>query len=261
MKNSLLSSGLAVAILFIILDYNLNGQTVIFNENFSGFTSGSHSSPATTDVSGVLDLRTQLPGWTGNKIYSAGGQVKIGTADISGWIETPLIDFLDYEDTVFLKFDISRWPGITTSVQVSINGILIGSPISPSDEFNTLTMSIPLGTLSGKLKFESLNKRFYLDNIEVFTGNLTSINKQKFNYKAIKIYPNPSVNFLTIELPDGMHNRYMITVSDPAGRIVLEQTVSGEPLIIDVSGLGTGFYILSVSDGNSSMSDRLIILR
>lgn len=259
MKSSLLSLRLAVAILFMILEYNLNGQTVIFFENFNGFTTGSHSSPSTSDASGVLDVRTQVPGWKGNKIYSAGGEVKIGTSDISGWIETPLIDFSGYEDTVFLKFDISRWPGIASSVQVSINGVMIGNPISPSDEINTLTMPITFGTVSGKVKFESFNKRFFLDNLIVFTSNLTSIHNQNVNQRTIKIYPNPAVNYLTIELPEGLNNHSRITISDPAGRIILTQSICGQTVILDVSALGTGFYILSVSDGNASMSDRFII--
>ncbi|HZL76063.1 MAG TPA: hypothetical protein VFB97_00025 [Bacteroidales bacterium] len=68
MKKSLLLSRSAVSILLLIIGFILNGQTVIFYENFSGFTTGTHSSPATNDVSGVLDQRTQSPGWTGSRI-------------------------------------------------------------------------------------------------------------------------------------------------------------------------------------------------
>lgn len=53
--------------------------TVIIDQNFDAFTEGSESAPATTDISGYGGkLRSTLTGWSGSKVYEAGGCLLIG---------------------------------------------------------------------------------------------------------------------------------------------------------------------------------------
>lgn len=53
--------------------------TVIFSEDFSGFTEGSEAEPGTVDISSYTSgkLKQVLPGWSGSKVYEAGGMLKI----------------------------------------------------------------------------------------------------------------------------------------------------------------------------------------
>jgi len=256
MKRSLLLSRSAVTILFLIIELILNGQTVIFYENFSGFTTGTHSSPSTSDVSGVLDPRTQSPGWTGSKIYSAGGEIKIGTSDISGWIETPLIDFSGYEDTIVLKFDISRWPGIQSNVQVSVNGFMLGNSITPSDEFRTFEIPIISDIDSGKIKFESLAKRFFLDNIMVITRNITSIIALKDGLIPVRIFPNPARDVITFS---NLKTYKLLEISDLNGTIRKSIKSEGKDIIeVSLADLQPGLYFVRFLSDKRFIVSRII---
>lgn len=54
--------------------------TVVLDQNFDAFTEGSEDNPATVDISSYSSnkLRNTLPGWTGSRVYEAGGCLKIG---------------------------------------------------------------------------------------------------------------------------------------------------------------------------------------
>lgn len=168
MKKSLLSFlGIAITI-FFVLSSNLRGQTVLLSEDFTGFTAGTHASPSGTDVSVSLDGKTLIPGWTGSKIYEAGGEIKSGTSSVVGFIETPAIDLSANGGNFTVKFDIARWTGDVTTVQVYVNGTTaIGSVISPTDSYQTIQISGSGGTSTSKIKVAALTKRFYLDNFFV----------------------------------------------------------------------------------------------
>ena len=257
MKRSLLLSRLAVSILLLIIGFVLNGQTVVFYENFSGFTTGTHSSPSTGDVSGTLDLRTQFPGWIGSKIFSAGGEIKIGTADIAGWIETPLIDFSGYEDTLILKFDISRWTAIPSTVQVSVNGCLLGNSITPTDEFRTIEIPVTSGITSGKIKFESLAKRFFLDNVMVLTRNITSIPTLKDGLIPVRVFPNPARDAITFS---NLKAYILLEISDINGTIRKSIKANGKDILeVSVADLQPGLYFVRCFSNKGFVVNRIII--
>jgi len=198
MKKTLLISRLAVVSLMFCTLAILNGQTVIFSEDFAGFSGGSHSSPSTTDVSGSLDSKTHLPGWTGYKIYSAGGEIKLGTSDKTGWIETPIIDLSNSSGPIILNFDIASWPDDHSVVMVSLNGDTLGTNISLTDEFQTIEDTIQNGISSCKVRIESLSKRFFIDNMRIFNSSITSFENIGFQNCGTVLYPNPADRHFTI---------------------------------------------------------------
>lgn len=53
---------------------------VVLEQNFDAFTEGSEDNPATVDISSYSSnkLRNTLTGWTGSRVYEAGGCLKIG---------------------------------------------------------------------------------------------------------------------------------------------------------------------------------------
>ena len=216
MKKSLLLSRIAVSIYLLSVSFIMNGQTLLFSEDFSGFTTGSHSSPSTSDVSGSLDSRTKVTGWTGFKVYSAGGEIKLGTSEITGWIQTPEISFSGYDSEINLKFDISKWPGDATIVKVLLNDVQIGNLIEPADEYRTITIPISSGTASGRIRFESQAKRFYIDNLEINAGAVTSVHTRTDSRVPVTLYPNPVRDIVTISNIEGC---IRIEILDAGGRI------------------------------------------
>ncbi len=139
-------------------------------EDFSGFTGGTHASPG-SDVSGTLDSYTQTTGWTGLKVFQAGGEIKLGSSSVDGYIITPTID-LSAGGT--LEFDYAKWSTDDPMVQIfhasdGVNFVQVGTGISTTIGFQSHSLEITDGTASSKIKIGG-TERIYLDNIEIYCG-------------------------------------------------------------------------------------------
>jgi hypothetical protein len=256
MKKSLLLSFTVVLSFILSLSFNVEGQTVVFSENFSGFSNGTHASQSSYDYSGVLDTKTQLPGWTGFKIYSAGGEIKLGTSDVPGWIETPSVDLSGYEGDVFVEFDISRWPDDAAIVQVSLNGSPLGNTIAPADEFQTVEIPLTEGITTSKIKFESLAKRFFLDNIRIVVQNITSTGVHHPLQSRVKVYPNPAGDLINIDNLNGISRLEIINLN---GRVMEVIDLSDtEKVDLALNDFSPGIYLIRYFTGRSTFTTRFV---
>lgn len=235
----------------------LKGQTVVLTENFSGFTTGTHSAPTTYDYGGSLDSKTITPGWSGYKINSAGGEIKIGTEAITGWIETPSIDLTLNEGNFRVKFDICRWPGDDASVKVLLNGIPIGNTLIPTDNFETVEFSGTGGTASSRIKIEGLTKRFFLDNFSVTVNNLsTGMRPNDEAIPGIQIFPVPVHNILYLNRMQHVSN---IEICDISGRAIkIIPNYSGEEMQLEVGNLREGIYLIRFISSKGVQVRRII---
>ena len=256
MKKSLFFKLILCYIIIFCKSIVISGQVVVFSENFSGFTSGTHTTPSTSDVSGTLDTKTLSPGWTGLKVYSAGGEIKLGTSELTGWIETPSISFSGYEGELILKFDICRWPGDATVVEILLNGSQLGNPITPTDEFKTIEIPVTPGTVSGNIKFSAVSKRFFIDNVVIFTQNVTSTFRFLAEPAEISIFPNPSSDLVTILNPEKYKT---LQISDITGKIYKTLMInSSEKIEFSLNDLPPGIYFFRFISGNNFYETRII---
>jgi hypothetical protein len=141
-------------------------------EDFSGFTTGTHESPSSTDWSAELDDHTMVTGWEGLFIYSAGGEIKIGKSNANGYIITPAIDL---SEGASLNFDYAKWGTDVSVIQIfhasdGVNFVQVGVDITPTTDFQSYSLQINDGTTDSKIMIATDVKRAYLDNIEVFCG-------------------------------------------------------------------------------------------
>jgi hypothetical protein len=243
MKKSLqLQTGM-VLLLFSVL--TSKGQTTLLAENFQGFTTGSHTTPSTSDASSSLDSKTTVQGWTGALVYSAGGEIKIGTGTTTGWIETPPIDLSQGTGKFTIVFDIARWTGDATTVQVYINGTAIGNVITPVDNFQKIEINGTGGLTASKIKIAALTKRFFLDNFSVTYENITTdVSSGGAIEQHVKIFPVPAVNKLTIS---NIQNIYLIEIHDITGKLIRElKTESSMELDLDISTYRKGVYFITL---------------
>ena len=257
MKRSLLILRSAFSILSLCSGFILNGQEAVFSEDFSGFTTGTHSTPATNDISGALDPKTHIAGWTGSKVYSAGGEIKLGTSEVSGWIETPLINMSGHEGGLYIRFDICRWPGDDAKIQVYLNGLPLGNEITPADEFQTAKIDITSGIVSGKFKFASLAKRFFLDNITIAKGNATSVSLPDKASILPEIFPNPACDFISIS---NVEDYSRLEISGISGRVVMIiDPLENDRIEVSLNGLSPGFYIIRFISRRGTFISRFLI--
>ncbi|HPX75707.1 MAG TPA: T9SS type A sorting domain-containing protein [Bacteroidales bacterium] len=144
-----------------------------FEEYFTNFSDGTHAVPSNNNVANSLNTYTSTPGWTGDYIYSAGGEIKLGTGSGQGYITTPTINLSDGDATI--HFDVASWSGDNASIKVfhASNGTnfnQVGSEISLTSSYSTKSIVISGGTINSKIKIEAKNQyncRFYLDNFQI----------------------------------------------------------------------------------------------
>jgi len=257
MKTSLYFQRSSVLVLLLCYFINTSGQTVIFSEDFSGFTQGNHETPYSNEVTSDLDSRTHLAGWTGSKVYSAGGEIKLGTSTVTGWIETPLITFSGGGGNLILKFDLCRWTGDATSVRVLMDGTQIGSTLTPGDAFQNVEIPVTPGISSGKIRFEAVAKRFFLDNVQIVRHNLTSADNFLKEREEVKIFPNPAADIVTIKNCGGFE---ILEVLNSSGKICLKINTGQEDRIdLHLNGLDPGIYFIRLSSPERLSVNRIII--
>jgi hypothetical protein len=77
-----------------VVAYRMAVAAIPFSEErfHDTFENNTATGSSTTDCSSHLDELTQVPGWTGNKVYRGDGYLRIGNANSKGWLKTPGID-------------------------------------------------------------------------------------------------------------------------------------------------------------------------
>ncbi|MBL7778488.1 MAG: T9SS type A sorting domain-containing protein [Chitinophagales bacterium] len=73
-----------------------------------------------------------------------------------------------------------------------------------------------------------------------------------------KVYPNPTENFVTIEIPV---QDAEVTITDLAGRTVVYQRLTDTINTLNVSALSKGVYLVGVSSGNQKSTHKLVLAR
>jgi len=227
------------------------------SEDFSGFTTGSHASPGTTDLSATLDTYTQTTGWTGLKIYSAGGEIKLGTSTSVGYIVTKTIDLSTGDAN--LSFDLQRYGNDSTNkviVYHAPDGITFTAidSLKPTVNYSTHTTLITGGTATSKIKIGTSAKRAFLDNISVMCGVIVSVAENTEN-TSVNIYPNPVSDNLTIAV-DGQTKD--IIIYDMLGNIVYNNYKPVAVNTVNAGNLNKGMYFVKITFNNNTSITRKI---
>lgn len=157
-----------------------NAPKTVFEENFDKFSKGTpNSSVDGTDISATLDTYTTLPGWTGTKIYQAGGSIKLSTSSAQGYITTPSINLSGNSGKFYIYFDAMSWSADTTKLKIYLDDVLVKEisdlPNTAAYTFkNYGPIEISGGTATSKIKFigSGVTKayRFFLDNLKITQG-------------------------------------------------------------------------------------------
>ncbi len=69
----------------------------------------------------------------------------------------------------------------------------------------------------------------YCRGTDTECGLLFTSNQETFHYEQIKVFPNPTNQYLTIELPDGLTFPLRLRVTNTLGALVLDKTITHPP--------------------------------
>jgi|AntRauTorckE5430_2_1112549.scaffolds.fasta_scaffold04166_4 hypothetical protein len=96
------------------------------------------------------------------------------------------------------------------------------------------------------------------ENLNYATVNVWPVNTKETLIKSLKVYPNPTQDYLTIELDNGqIHN---LRITDISGKVILKQ-IEIINKQIDISHLVSGIYILIVEDKKGNVGNFQILKR
>ena len=226
----------------------LNPSAVGTNLSFSWSPSSGLSDTATSLVMAYPLINTQYILWA----QSPEGCVGIDSALVN---VAPLpVVYAVVPDTICAG-DSVRFYGSGTPI---LNWFANGLPIGSSDTTAWMTFVADASiTLSGTDSVgctSSITQWLIIDSCQVITGNF-------FNYLSnVSFYPNPVSNQLTVKNP----GKYKISVSliDATGKMVFCDNLPPESnQVFYFSNYSPGIYLLQVSDGTSTKSNKISILK
>jgi hypothetical protein len=98
-----------------------------------------------------------------------------------------------------------------------------------------------------------------ISRISYFTNN-AALSTDSFSLiEDVMLYPNPSRDFLTVNVPQGIERLGKIEVYNSLGQKVVTQQISSEAdLSVNVSSLSDGVYFLNLNLGEATKTLRFI---
>lgn len=82
-------------------------------------------------------------------------------------------------------------------------------------------------------------------------------NKEVSDAIAVKFFPNPTKDFLTVELAD--YSDAFLTLTDITGQVLLKKNLTEKVSKVDISYLVAGLYNAQIQAGNKSVAKKIVI--
>lgn len=103
---------------------------------------------------------------------------------------------------------------------------------------------------------------YYLDDVSVILCDTDSvgINEKMDNKGNFSIYPNPVMDYISIELLNtaGINEKMIISVYDIQGQLLIQQDIKQINTRVDVSMLAKGVYIAKVETSTNTLFKKLV---
>lgn len=149
--------------------------TKVLSENFVK-AKGQQDNPG-SEITTKLDQYTELPGWSGSKVYESAGSLKLGTGSAAGSLSTPTLDLSFDNGKFYVSFQAMAWNNDSTFINViagedtiKVEGLEFEED-NPATSMKGFIVAFDNGTEASKVTFEAVNSsknRFYIDSIAVY---------------------------------------------------------------------------------------------
>jgi hypothetical protein len=110
------------------------------------------------------------------------------------------------------------------------------------------------------LYYQSLCKDFSTSPMTgvACTASTTGIDKYDFGQQQVAIYPNPLVDALNVSVKNAGET-LSVRVTDQLGNVILEnQATLTNEMKLNLSGLSSGVYFVTVTSGNNNYTQKII---
>ncbi|MCX2575901.1 T9SS type A sorting domain-containing protein [Pedobacter sandarakinus] len=145
------------------------------------------------------------------------------------------------------------------TLQKSIDGINFTKLISLDGDDRTVYNAVDSEPAQGdnfyRLVQTDLNGQTSYSNIV----NVKFSTSSSISIKGLKIYPNPVVNKINIDLEKNYIGEIFVKVIDVYGRVLVQKTSTSNTFSLDLSKLNTGTYIIELINNNISIGRSKIL--
>jgi hypothetical protein len=254
-------------------------SVIALSEDFSKLTAGTMTSPSGTDVGTTLDTYTSVAGWTGSKVYAAGGVAKLGSSSGQGSIVTPSLDLSKNSGKGTIKFDVQTWNADAKAIQVflAVDGTTfaqLGADIPTTSTMTTQTIAYTGATSTSKIKIAakaSSSNRFFLDNIVITSGGTTAVEPIETkatpsDFALAQNYPNPFNPTTKIQFVVSKADHISLQVYNIQGEMVASLVNEYMPAgtysaVFDASQLPSGMYCYRLATSSTSIAKKMMLLK
>ncbi|WP_250434490.1 DUF4252 domain-containing protein [Hanstruepera flava] len=187
------------------------------------------------------------------------------SADMSTWVDSKsknLDELMEVrDDGTLVKFYVKEGKDAdhVEEVLIFVNGI--GSHINDSnaktkgDQRNIETVLV---SLTGNIDITKINFDLIGDQVQLKESSATILTEDSMVFKDLKVYPNPSQDLVTIDLPSEMANSANVTVLDSQGKQLQTQDINASKNTLNVSDWQAGVYLIQIEYGDSRIVKRFV---
>ena len=187
------------------------------------------------------------------------------SADISTWVDSrskDLDELIEVRDNgTVVKFFIKE--GIekdhVEELLIFVNGL--SNQMNDSDaktngkehKFESVVVS-----LTGNIDLKQINFDLIGNQVQLNESSTDILSKESMFFKDLKVYPNPSQDLVTIDLPSELKNDVIVTVLDSQGKQVETQVINANSNTLNVSKWQAGVYLIQIEHEDSRIVKRFV---
>ena len=185
--------------------------------------------------------------------------------DITTWVDSKsknleeLIEIRD--DGTVVKFYIKegREQDHVEELLIFINGISNQMNDSkPEVNGKSRNIETVVVSVTGNIDLKQINFDLIGDQIQSKQSSAKILSEESMVFKDLKVYPNPSQDRVTIDLPSELNNNVNITVLNAQGKQVQTQVINAQSNTLDISDLQAGVYLIQFTYDDSRIVKRFV---
>ena len=239
---------------------NLSAQTYTTGLVNLPLTSGNNYSGKIDVTSTIVTLTLIGPstGWLGMG-FNATGMGSLG-------MDCVIFDGVNMSDRTFdgignepILDPVQNWTVTSNTVNTGVRTVVATRARNTGDLDDYI---FPLAAQPINIIYARRTTNFIIDYHGSGSCNATTVNltlgREGFEVDSFKMYPNPSKEYLVIDLPQQIDNGEM-KIYDALGRVVRKQSITHSENKIDTNGLITGTYMVVLRTEYGNATKNLVI--
>ncbi len=91
-----------------------------------------------------------------------------------------------------------------------------------------------------------------------YSFETASLNNQTATV-SVKVYPNPTLNYLNIEFSKAFNTPYVVTLFDMQGRVITQYQKTQKNIYLPLEEVSSGMYLLKIQNGTIDFNQQIIV--